>query len=122
MMNLKRSAFTLALTLSVSFLCHAQEKQPAPEAPVPPTSDAPVTSASGTPGKIPKFTTASNVEDSVMTENASKIGINVAPPTATLHVNGLQPGALATNGTNAQLLLQTSGGKGGNTTAAGKTG
>ncbi|HEY0375414.1 MAG TPA: tail fiber domain-containing protein [Pyrinomonadaceae bacterium] len=120
-MNLKRLAFTLALTLSVSLLCRAQEQQPAPEAPVPPTSDAPVTSATGTPGKVAKFTTASNIEDSVMTENSSKIGINVAPPTATLHVNGPHPSTVATNGANATLLLQTSGGKGGNTSAAGKT-
>lgn len=122
MTNLKRLAFTLALILSVSLLCHGQEQpQPAAEAPVPPTSDAPVTSATGTPGKIPKFTTASNIEDSVMTENSSKIGINVAPPTATLHVNGPHPSTVATNGANATLLLQTSGGKGGNTSAAGKT-
>jgi hypothetical protein len=39
-----------------------------------------------------------------------------------LQVNGLQPAALAINGANATTLLQTSGGKGGNTTGAGKKG
>ncbi len=91
-----------------------------PQAPVPPNPDAPVTTASGTAGKIAKFTTASNIENSVMTENSSKIGINVAPPTAILHVNGLQPASVAINGTTAAMLLQTSGGKGGNTTGVGK--
>jgi hypothetical protein len=76
----------------------------------------------GTPGKISKFTGANSIGDSTMTEKPGKVGLNTEMPTATLHVNGLQPTAVATNGTNASLLLQTAGGKGGNTTGAGKSG
>jgi trimeric autotransporter adhesin len=88
-----------------------------------PSPDAPTTTGSGTPGKIAKFTAATVLGDSVLTENAKRIGVNISPPTATLHVNGSQPAAQsANNGTAAATLLQTSGGKGGNTTASGKTG
>ena len=45
-----------------------------------------------------------------------------ATPNATLQINGAQPAPVATNGTIAPSLLRTSGGKGGNTTAAGKKG
>jgi hypothetical protein len=119
MTTIKRSGLALCLLLSFAIVCGAQEQQQPTPAPAP---DAPTTTGTGTAGKITKFTAATVLGDSVMTENASKIGINVAPPTATLHVNGTQPAPLATNGANAATLLQTSGGKGGNTTAAGKTG
>ena len=79
-------------------------------------------SGEGTDGRIAKFTGANAIGDSSLTENQYKIGVNTIGPTATLHVNGLQPAPLATNGATATLLLQTSGGKGGNTTAAGKSG
>ncbi len=85
-----------------------------------PEEPSATTTGSGTTGKIAKFTAATVLGDSIMTENTGKIGINVAPPTATLHVNGLQPAPLATNGTTPAMLLQTSGGKGGNTTGSGK--
>ncbi|HWT01893.1 MAG TPA: hypothetical protein VN256_16720 [Pyrinomonadaceae bacterium] len=88
-------------------------------APVPTTS-APVDGA-GTPGKIAKFTGANTVGDSVITESASaRVGVGtVAAPTAVLEVHRKQPAPLAVNGTAATTLLQTSGGKGGNTTAGG---
>jgi hypothetical protein len=86
-----------------------------------PTPDAPVTTTvSGTAGRLAKFTGASTVGNSAVTEGAGKIGVNVAP-SATLQVNGLQPAPLANNGTNAPVLFQTTGGKGGNTTVSGKT-
>jgi hypothetical protein len=70
-------------------------------------------------GRVPKFvsagTTEAGIGNSVITESAGKIGVNVAP-TATLQANGLQPASKATTGTPAPTLLQTSGGKGGNTT------
>ncbi len=77
----------------------------------------------GTAGKIAKFTSASSVGNSVMTESSGKVGVGTtAAATAVLQVNGAQPSATALNGVNATTLVQTSGGKGGNTTAAGKTG
>jgi hypothetical protein len=77
-----------------------------------------------TSGFITKFTGASTIGNSVIVQSATKnIGIGTTtPPAAKLQVNG-EPGAnSANNGTNATTLLQTSGGKGGNTTGAGKKG
>jgi hypothetical protein len=82
----------------------------------------PNASGTGTTGRITKWTNgaAGVLGNSVIAEGAGgKIGVNVVP-TATLQVNGLQPAPLANNGTHAPALLQTSGGKGGNTTAAGR--
>ncbi len=116
MTTLKRSILIFCFVLSSVLLCRAQDEQQSSPAP-----DAPTTTGTGTAGKLAKFTAATVLGDSIMTENNGKIGINVAPPTATLHVNGLQPAPVATNGTTPAMLLQTSGGKGGNTTGAGKT-
>ena len=69
----------------------------------------------GTTGKIAKFTGANSIGNSVITESTGRIGVNIAP-TSVLQVNGAQPPPLATNGTAATTLLQTSGGKGGDTT------
>jgi hypothetical protein len=77
----------------------------------------------GTAGKISKFTGASTIGDSVIAESANKIGISTSgAPTAKLQINAGQPAVSANNGTAATTLLQTSGGKGGDTSAAGKTG
>jgi hypothetical protein len=79
-------------------------------------------SGSGTAGKIAKWATSTALGNSVMTESANKIGVNITP-TATLHVNSAQPTPLGSNGTNAPTLLQTAGGNGGNTTGTtGQTG
>ena len=43
---------------------------------------------SGTVGKIPVFTTATSVGDSIITQNASNIGIGTASPGSKLEVNG----------------------------------
>ncbi|HKQ51497.1 MAG TPA: tail fiber domain-containing protein, partial [Pyrinomonadaceae bacterium] len=117
----RRSIQILCLLLFAPFLlCRAQEQQPAS---APAESSAPTLTGSGTSGKIAKFTAATVLGDSVMTETNKRIGLNIAPPTATLHVNGPQPGTQGSiSGTNATALLQTSGGKGGNTAASGKTG
>ena len=103
---------------------HAQSPAVAGTAYAPdPTPQAPATiTGEGTAGKIAKFTGTHLIGNSVITESAGKInvGANLAP-TATLQVNGAQPPAVA-NGTNADNLLQTTGGKGGNTTASSTVG
>ena len=73
----------------------------------------------GAVGKIAKFTGANAVGNSVMTENTARIGINVSPPMARLHVFGATPAAVAGNGTHAFPLLQATGGRGGDTTVGG---
>jgi hypothetical protein len=69
--------------------------------------------SAGTPGKIAKWIAADTLGDSVITEDASKIGITSLTPMATLHVDSPQPRISLADGTNAGTLLQTSGGKGG---------
>jgi len=70
----------------------------------------------GTTNQLTKFTGTYTIGDSVVSESGGKIGIATTAPSATLHVFGFQPAAAATNGTAAPTLLQTAGGKGGNTT------
>ena len=70
----------------------------------------------GTAGKLAKFDGPNSIADSVITEDAGKVGVNDATPSATLQVNQGQPAGSAANGTNAAALLQTTNGKGGNTT------
>ena len=43
---------------------------------------------SGSAGTILKFTDSDTVEDSIITEDSGKIGIDIASPKAALHVNG----------------------------------
>ena len=95
-------------------------QQDAPQA-----SDAPQDSlapaGAGTAGKIAKWTSSTNLANSVLTEStAGNVGLNISP-TATLHVFKGQPAPVANNAANSLPLLQTSGGKGGNTTVAGAT-
>ncbi|HWS99087.1 MAG TPA: tail fiber domain-containing protein [Pyrinomonadaceae bacterium] len=87
-----------------------------------PAPDAPTATGTGTVGKVAKFTAATELGDSIMTENNGKIGVNISPPTARMHVHAPTPAPLAASGTAAVPLLQTSGGQGGKTTAAGKKG
>lgn len=72
-------------------------------------------SGQGTLGKVAKFTGTNDIGDSVITESVGKVGVNISP-TSVLQVNGVQPPPLAISGTNATMLLQTSGGRGGETT------
>lgn len=77
----------------------------------------------GSSGRLAKFTGANQIGNTTVMESAGKVGIGTTvAPNAVLQINGAQPVAVATNGTNAPSLLRTSGGKGGNTTAAGKKG
>jgi hypothetical protein len=92
-----------------------------PNVKVPAAPNAPKVEGSGTPGRIPKWVDATLIGDSVISENAGKIGIGQLSPAATLHVTGEQPAVSIDAGANAIALLQLSGGKGGNTTGAGVT-
>lgn len=138
MTTAKRFASLLALTL-LALVINLQAQTPAGQAsqgqdgveqgkasaeavePPPPLAVGPI-SGEGTSGKISKFTGANSIGNSIITENTGRIGINITPPTARLHVNAATPAPLANNGTAAIPLLQTSGGKGGKTTALGKHG
>ncbi|HJU56267.1 MAG TPA: hypothetical protein VJ715_16915 [Pyrinomonadaceae bacterium] len=82
-----------------------------------PTAFGPI-SGDGTNGRIAKFTGANAIANSIMAEASGRIGVNDTSPSATLQVNADQPAALPGNGAIASLLLQTTGGKGGNTTGA----
>ncbi|HJU55365.1 MAG TPA: tail fiber domain-containing protein [Pyrinomonadaceae bacterium] len=75
----------------------------------------------GTIGKIAKFTGANAIGNSVIAESAGKVGVGTTvAPTATLEINGPQPGPQPATGTDATPLLKTIGGKGGNSTTAGE--
>jgi hypothetical protein len=75
---------------------------------------------SGTAGKLAKWTTTTNIGNSVLTESAAgNVGVNIAAPAAVLHVNRVKPAPVASNAPNAPPLLQTSGGFGGDTTVTG---
>lgn len=93
----------------------ATEEKQAP-ADVPTINAAGAITGAGSTGKIPKFTAANAIGNSIMTEYANRLGINIAAPTATLLVNAVQPAPLASNGTSAIPIFQITGGKGGNTT------
>jgi len=86
----------------------------------PQTGESTNATGAGIAGRIAKWVdNAGTLGNSVISESVNKVGINVAPgsPTATLHVNNAtQPAASANAGIAATALLQTSGGKGGNTT------
>lgn len=72
----------------------------------------------GTVGRIARFTATNTIGDSIIAESANRLVINTegAAPNAVLQVNGLQPTPVAGNGTNATMLLSTTGGEGGDTT------
>ena len=89
------------------------ESEAATSAPTP--TPTPIT-GSGTTGQLTKFTSASTIGNSVVTESGGKIGIATTAPSATLHIFGSQSGASTGNGRATPALLQTAGGKGGNTT------
>jgi hypothetical protein len=73
-------------------------------------------SGAGTAGRVAKFNGPNSITDSVIVEDARKVGINTALPSATLHLYQTAPAATATDGANAEALLKTSGGKGARTT------
>ena len=125
MNTLKGFAPALLLTFSALCVCaraqtpaaetEAQAPQESTDAAAPQEALAPT--GAGTAGKLAKWTTATNLGNSVVTESSYRVGINSAFPSAMLQVNGPQPAPRATSGAPAlALLLQTTGGKGGNTT------
>ena len=63
-----------------------------PQSSTAPASSSDVTTSGGTVDTIPLFTTATNVQSSILTQTGSstagKIGINTATPASTLDVNG----------------------------------
>ena len=74
----------------------------------------------GTAGRIPKFTDKYIIGNSVMTEGANGfIGINNTNPTALLHMVLPPPPPSSTHGQTAAHLIQTVGGRGGDTTSSG---
>lgn len=88
--------------------------QAAPEA-------TPAPTGTGTPGRVTKWLTSSSLGNSVITESAGKIGIGTAAPSSLLHLSLATPPASSVNGTNSTPFLFFSGGKGGATTASGRT-
>ena len=64
----------------------------APPSSLPPPSSSDVTTSGGTVNKVPLFTTATNVQNSILTQTGSgttaKIGVNTATPATPLDVNG----------------------------------
>lgn len=59
---------------------------------LPPATSSDVTTSGGTVNKVPLFTTATNVQNSILTQTGSgttaKIGVNTATPATPLDVNG----------------------------------
>lgn len=103
-----------AQTTSVEAAGPANAPNPTPQAPATLTGE-------GTTGKVAKFTGTHQLGNSVIAESAGKVGVGTtAAPTATLQVNGPQPAPDPADGTEAIPLLETTGGKGGNTTTAGQ--
>ncbi|HWT03396.1 MAG TPA: tail fiber domain-containing protein [Pyrinomonadaceae bacterium] len=117
----RRLAFALCLILSSALLCNAQEQGTKNGADAPAPVEPAAVTASGTAGKVAKFSGPSSLTNSIMTESGGKIGVNSASPAAVLHVTGPQPAPAAANGTNAAPALHVFGGKGGNTTGSGTT-
>jgi len=76
---------------------------------------------SGTAGQITKWTGATTLGDSLITESSGKIGIGTTNPISLLHVIGSHPATSTLAGTNAVEGLRLSGGKGGDTSGSGQT-
>ncbi|HKQ52618.1 MAG TPA: hypothetical protein VJT74_09635, partial [Pyrinomonadaceae bacterium] len=132
MMTPKRFAFAIAaMLLTLAFNSQAQT----PPAEVSTRKEASAASGAtgpaavdtiigqGTAGKLAKFTGTNQIGNSVVSESIGRVGVGTTTvPNAILQINGAQPAAVANNGTIATPLLRTSGGKGGDTTVAGKKG
>lgn len=76
---------------------------------------------SGTAGQITKWTGASTLGDSVLTEKDAKIGLGTITPISLLQIVGSQPVTSTLTGTNATEGLRITGGKGGDTSGSGQT-
>jgi hypothetical protein len=115
MTTLKHFAQALALIL-LALAAGARAQEPAAEAEAPAPQETLAPTGSGTAGKIPKWTSSTNLGNSVVTESYGKVGVNISSPAARLHVYGPTPPAAAADGADAALLLRTTGGRGGDTT------
>ena len=73
------------------------------------TARAQTVTGSGTTGMIPKFTASSKIGNSIITENAGKIGINIPVPQRELHVKGVL--RLDRDTDTASLLMHRTGKK-----------
>ena len=76
---------------------------------------------SGTAGQITKWTSATTLGDSVITESSGKVGVGTTNPISLLHIIGSHPATSTLAGTNATEGLRLSGGKGGDTSGSGQT-
>ena len=76
---------------------------------------------SGTAGQITKWTGATTLGDSVITESSGKVGIGTTNPVSLLHIIGSHPATSTLAGTNATEGLRLNGGKGGDTSGSGQT-
>jgi len=90
--GLPPSAFLLAAPLSNSASLAASANSPSATASALPPATSNVTTTGGTVNTVPLFTTATNIQNSAITQTGSgttaKIGINTAAPATTLDVNG----------------------------------
>ena len=77
---------------------------------------------SGTAGQLTKWTGATTLGDSVITESSGKVGIGTTNPISLLHLIGSHPATSALAGTNAVEGFRLSAGKGGDTSGSGQTG
>jgi hypothetical protein len=76
---------------------------------------------SGTAGQLTKWTGATSLGNSVITESNGSIGIGTTSPFSQLHIIGPHPATSTLAGTNATEGLRLSGGKGGDTSGSGQT-
>ncbi len=107
--KLKRRVEQVLVTEEVTGGARQESAAPAPAAPV---------EGAGTTGKIAKFTGASTLGSSVMTESASRIGINTAAPTHVLTINAGP--AWTTSGWVGSIALPNLGSIGWNANSAGQ--
>ena len=75
----------------------------------------------GTAGQITKWTGATTIGDSILTEKDSKVGLGTTNPVSLVHILGSHPITSTLTGTNATEALRIVGGKGGDTSGSGQT-
>ena len=127
--GLPASAFLLAHAANSA----AQSNAALAQSSVLPATSSDVTTSGGTANTLPLFTTATNVQSSILTQTGSgttgKIGINMISPAATLDVNGPETvrgtltlpaagAATATAGKNSQATAFTASAYNSSTKAA----
>jgi hypothetical protein len=90
--GLPPSAFVLAVPSSVAVATSANANVAASSASSPPPASSNVTTTGGTVNALPLWTTATNIQSSVIAQTGTgataKVGINTTKPASTLDVNG----------------------------------